>query len=1100
MSINRYVFIIVGCFILALSTSAQARQNQQSAAELNQLGNDLYISGNYKDALTSFEKALSIARSTKDHAIEDDILIGIGKVYASQGIYKVALDNYQQAFAIAQNTNDQDGEAKATEGIGSVYWSQGNYETALDYYEQSLSLVAKDKNRYVEAQALSDIGNVYAAQGDYETAQDYYNRALNIRRAIGDKDGEAETLNNIGALYVYITKYDEALNNFNQALTMMRAVGDRAGEAEALNNLGFLNMTLGNYQKARDYYQMALVITQELNIRPSEANVLNNWATLYDRQGKYDEALNYYRQSLVIVQEFGNRALESACLNNIGFVNAEQGHYDEALSYYQQSLVIVQEIGNRAWQGSALNNIGSLYDSIGQYDKALDYYHQALAISHEIGDQVTESYIINNIGFVDEERGRYGEALNNYQQALKISREIDDLVGQSSPLNNIGLIYRREGRLIEALDYYEQSLKIEKKIGDPIGESDALNNIGSVYDEQGEFEQALNYYEEALDIARTNGDRQGEAITLQNIGLVYHSKEQYDEAQEYYDQSLLISREIGDLREESNTLHNKGRTYFSQGREVDALEYFKQALDIARSIGDRQGESVTLFDLGLINEKLNKPTIAMSYYKAATEVVEGILNSAVLDNSIVTLLRKPENFWPFQRLAVLKTLDDDLETALSYAERGRAVLTRSELAGGIIDFRRNDDSELLATEQKLRLKVVEAQNRLDNLQKDSTITQARISSASETLRLAQQAYEQQIELMQLRGGYLSRQVVREVASLVQIQAALPQDTTLLVYSILSGNNTSGTIIPNHGVVFIITKTAISAKFLNVPEDNFNNLVRSFSIDRKENASFTLRQLYDILILPIADRLMTSRIIVVPDGSLNYIPFAALQAADGSYLIDKYAVSSIPSATVLTLLNNRKLLPAKKEALILAQPDAPSFPELEYARAEALNIAKSLGTEANIQATEADLRTDVQGSRVLTISAHAQLDPFAPLFSAIYLGNGQGHDGRVEVEEIYELDLRSTKLVVLSGCDTGSGGNGEDFGALSKAFMAAGAQQVVASLWSVDDNATSNLIATFMREWKTETNGADALRSAILETKVKYPEPYYWASFVLIGIP
>ena len=187
--------------------------------------------------------------------------------------------------------------------------------------------------------------------------------------------------------------------------------------------------------------------------------------------------------------------------------------------------------------------------------------------------------------------------------------------------------------------------------------------------------------------------------------------------------------------------------------------------------------------------------------------------------------------------------------------------------------------------------------------------------------------------------------------------------------------------------------------------------------------------------------------------------------------------------------------------MLAQANAPGLQSLANAQSEASAVAKLLGVAPILDATESDLRSKVKGSKVLHISAHAELDKFAPLFSAIYLKGDAKYDGRIEAREVYELDLtRGTELVVLSGCNTASGGNGEDFGVLTRAFFAAGTPRVVASLWSVDDQATAFLITTYFAQRAKLDNDAEALRAAMLATRAKYPDPYFWASFVLSGLP
>ena len=156
-------------------------------------------------------------------------------------------------------------------------------------------------------------------------------------------------------------------------------------------------------------------------------------------------------------------------------------------------------------------------------------------------------------------------------------------------------------------------------------------------------------------------------------------------------------------------------------------------------------------------------------------------------------------------------------------------------------------------------------------------------------------------------------------------------------------------------------------------------------------------------------------------------------------------------------------------------------------------------QVKTDATESFLRDQAAGQSIIHIAAHAELTPDIPMLSTIHLGEDDQHDGRLKVREIYSLDLSAAQLVVLSGCETGSG-RGDDFGLLNQAFFTAGAQRVVSSLWSVDDAATAELLTAYFDARETATTEADALRAAMLATREQYPDPYFWASFIITGQP
>jgi CHAT domain-containing protein/Tfp pilus assembly protein PilF len=809
--------------------------------------------------------------------------------------------------------------------------------------------------------------------------------------------------------------------------------------------------------------------------------------------GQYAEALAAFEEALAIYQQLGDRAGEGQTLNNIGAVYGDQGQYAQALDYYTQALEIQREVSDRASEGTTLHNMGGVYYDQGQYTAALDHYTQALEIRREVGDRAGEGITLIGIGMVHCAQGQYAAALDYHTQALIIARGARDRAGEGAALYNIGIVYHYQGQYTQALDNYTQALAAARETGYRRGEGRILYIIGTLWRDQRQYELAQDYLNQALSIQRAIGDRAGEGITLESLGTVYTSLSQPLRALISLTQALVIAREIGDRLGQERRLLALAPVYGDLGQFTVMLDTYTQALAIAYEIGDRVGEIVILSHLATAYETLGRTADAITDYQADVEVIESLISDAALDSAVASLSTRWNSRLPYRRLAVLLAQQGDFESALNYAERGRATLIRTDLTTGAIDFRAGLDKTLLEQEAVLRLAVNDAQNLLDSLRIDASATDTDIQNAQAMLDDARQAYEDHLATMQLQGGFLARQISRQVATLAQIQAALPADTTLVLYAVGYPNS----------VVFLITADSLDSVVLDVADDTLTKQVTTFGSDRRTNVD-TLSTLYDLVVAPIADQITTSHLIIVPDGALNYVPFAALQTPDGSYLIDHYSVSMVSSGTTLVLLNDRaqqtQAAPTSP-ALVLAQPAAPGLPTLRNAPLEALEIADLLRVEPHLNATEANLRAQATGSTVLYITAHAELDRFAPLFSVIYLGEGGDYDGRLEVREIYELDLsQGTELVVLSGCETASGGDGEDFGLLARAFFAAGSPRVIASLWAVDDAATAELMTAFMRERTNYTNEAAALRAAMLTTRENYPEPYFWAGFVLSGLP
>lgn len=233
-----------------------------------------------------------------------------------------------------------------------------------------------------------------------------------------------------------------------------------------------------------------------------------------------------------------------------------------------------------------------------------------------------------------------------------------------------------------------------------------------------------------------------------------------------------------------------------------------------------------------------------------------------------------------------------------------------------------------------------------------------------------------------------------------------------------------------------------------------------------------------------------------------MPFVAL--TDGRrYLGDDYTIFHVPSASALQFVQQKRK-GGRASVLAVAHGQAGGLPPLHYAEQEARAIAKLYKATPLVggAATESALAARTRDVNILHLAAHGQLNPVSPLFSRIFLAPGGDADGVLEIHEVYGLDLMKASLIVLSAYQTqmGAQSRGDDVVGLSCAFIYAGAPTVIASLWKVDDKATSYLMTSIYTNLKKGMGKAAALRAAQAKTRAKYPDPYYWAAFVLMGDP
>jgi CHAT domain-containing protein len=339
----------------------------------------------------------------------------------------------------------------------------------------------------------------------------------------------------------------------------------------------------------------------------------------------------------------------------------------------------------------------------------------------------------------------------------------------------------------------------------------------------------------------------------------------------------------------------------------------------------------------------------------------------------------------------------------------------------------------------------------------------------------------------------------ELASLVTvgvpqvetIQSLLPVGETLIEYY-GSGENL---------VAFIVTRDDVQGVRLNG-----EGLAREVSAFRKAlinvNSTNYQRfgdQLYNRLLRPLGAALGTKQITIVPHGALHYLPFSALTDG-GSFVVDRFAIRMLPSASVLLFLkqNNSSM----GSLLALGNPDLGDADyDLPFAGQEVRRISEQVAGAKLLtrgQATESALKRYGNSFRYLHLASHGTFDAERPLLSGLLLVGDSQNDGILTVGELYDLQLNAD-LVTLSACETALGkvASGDDVVGFTRGFLYAGASSIISSLWQVDDAATSDLMTGFYARL-AGTDKRSALRQAQLATKTRYGHPYYWAAFQLTG--
>ena len=915
-----------------------------------------------------------------------------------------------------------------------------------------------------------------------------------------------------------------AIQLYEEAAALFRDLKDDDLQALCLHRIGAINSDLGESQKALDSYQKALTVWRAIGDRFGEAGSLNNIGIVYNGMGEQTKALDYYQQAFKIRHEIGDAAGEAVTSNNIAVIYSAMGEPQKALDRAQQVLISKRDLGDRPGQINALENIGVIYNAMGEAQKALDSYQQALILARELGDRSSEAFALLTIGSVYRDNGAEEKALDFFLPALKLAQEAHLRKMEGYAWSGMGDAYFFLGEKPKGIDAFEQTLKIDRELGNRSGE--ALSNIGlaNIYCDLGgkqrppyssspaEKNKALDLYLGALTVGRTLGDRFVEVLALMGAGVVSSDLGEKQKALEYLNPARLLFSVAHYRPFEGWALYETARVDRDLGKFDQASSLANRAIDIIEDLRTK-----------MISQDLR--TSFFAAVKDAYDVeIDVLVRQASLDPS--------KNF---------------LADALNASERARARVLLDTLGEAGVDLREGVDAQLLQREHDVLVQLNAKETaRLQTLV--SKHTNEQLAELEKTVHDLTAQYEDVHTKIRERSPHYAALQFPHPLSIAEIQKEVLDSETLLLEFAFGEQRSFLWIVSSDGIANVVLPKRSEL------EKAAQEFATGLSNESASATTATGKELSRILLGEAANKLANKRLLVVADGALQYVPFAALPdpAHRDQPLMVNHEIVSIPSASTLAVLRretaNRK--PAPKVLAVLADPvfsvedsrlkrdfqktandeargvnlrlkPAPGdfgvpgmrLPRLPGTRGEAAGILSFVPEDARKQALDFDASratltsTEMSQYRIVHLATHALLNTAHPDLSGVALSlvdrQGKPQNGFLRLNEIYNLKL-SADLVVLSACQTALGKEvrGEGLVGLTRGFMYAGAPRVLASLWKVDDKATAELMKKLygaMLGEKSETPAA-ALRDAQMAMwKTKgWESPYYWAAFVLQG--
>lgn len=936
------------------------------------------------------------------------------------------------------------------------------------------------------------------------------------------------------------------------ALDAWGRLGERREEARARVSLGGYFEQLGDAPAAAASYAKALALRRELEDRDGIAAVLDRLGSVHMKLGEHPRAVGELEESLALRRLLGRRERQAETRNLLGLAMQRSGRFREAARLYEDTLPLARELGDRDLEARLLNNLGGIFQNLGEPTREFDTFRKALELQRAIGSKLGEGAALNNLGAFHRRSGDLEAALRAYAEALTLFEHLDHRYWQARTLNNIGYAYLTLGEAERARAYLLRALPLRREVGDRSGESVTLLNLGRAFAELGENGRALAYFNKALEIGLATGDARSVTTARRRIGEMHMAEGESASARAEFELALAGLRETGQRLQEAEVEGLLSRVHLALGEAQRAESLAADAFDLHRATGNPLGEVVALTALARARRELRRPLEARAALELALDLLEtlhGRLGDPAQRASFQASQREAYELYVevLMELARRSPGAGYEAAALAASERGRsrALLGLLESVGAGLGGevepelreRLREAERHFAAKTRRRLEVLGGRHGTD----DALAAEQELYTALNAL----DNVRAEIRRKSPRYASLERSETLDAAA---VQALLDERTVLLEFFL--GESRS--------YLWWVTPTSLTAHELP-PRREIEALAgRTHTAlgavqGSRAAARRDLQELGRMLLGPVAQRLRDQRLVIVADGALHFVPFAALTlpTTRDVPVLSRHEVVYLPSASVLarqrelgasteraaaqpTKTQPTKTQPTKTVAIFadpiferqdprLAESEGKNpqdgarsslepLDRLTHTRREAEAIAALLPVDQRLLALDGEARRSrvlgdqLAAYRILHFATHGLINSQAPELSGLMLSRfdavGGELDGFLGLYDIANLELPA-ELVVLSGCRTALGKEvrGEGLIGLTRGFMYAGVPRVVASFWQVRDEATAELMGRFYRAMLVEKRSpAAALRAAQLELREqrRFRDPFYWAAFALQG--
>jgi CHAT domain-containing protein/tetratricopeptide (TPR) repeat protein len=966
-------------------------------------------------------------------------------------------------------------------------------EMALQLWTEAADLARAegDAGRFRLARALCGRGLVLGEMTRSAEAQAAFREALDIANAIDASTLQLRARTGLGAELAEATRYDEALDLLEANRAAWRAIASPTVEenrllAASLNTIAIVHRRRADYVKAQAVLEEAIEFAETHGVEDFRRTFLLNLSSVAIALSDFAHAAEYAERGLATTDATSQPATAARFLLNAANAYERLGEADKAYDYLKRAHSYLNPATEPSVWVQVSINLALAHMGRDHLDYAGSVLNQAAQVAAGLGNPRLEAVVYANIGSLHLRRHDLQEAIRASLRARDLARAAQAPDFEARVEINLGNFFLQVNDPGRALEHARAASVLLDRVKAPLEKARSFRASGHALVASGRAKEAIADLTQAVALFEAASDRVGLAAALQARGMAWHKLDQVSRATEDLNRARELARAAGHSEVYFAVTSHLGKLQAQLGNTREAETLYREVLqgtageaqlpqtrrDALWGVAElcaaegRDAEALAAFEEGLglwerYGRRLSDDWMKLGYYEASQ---------------------------PFYSAFVAYLLSRNLDgRAIEVMELSRTRALRDLLAG---------DRALPPGERVTELEFGPA--------RPATASAPDLEARRRTV----------IANLDVRPPGLSSAVPGGQYDLAAMRE-LARDMTFLVYQHL-GDRLAMVVLGSGGVVRHAT-VRIGRADLDALVQRVRRVLRSEAEGRatRRQASAALRRAYDLLVAPVAPWLPADPeavVAIVPHGPLFLLPMTVLRAPDGRSMLDRHTLCVVPSIQVMAAIRKRSHASQPGGIALFGDPlgDAKLWPRLPGTRREVVRIDATLRRHGPMvftgaAASEAQLRDSAPRCRVLHIAGHGYPDDVEPLRSCLVLsptGDTTNSDGYLTAAEIFAMQIQAD-LVVLSACETGLGAISSDgVAGLSRAFLYAGANSLLVSLWDAEDSATAGLMVGFYRDWARHSfkDKCKALRQAQLRARSQFPHPYDWATFVLVGDP